>query len=83
MSVKIIGAPRQRVVKKVRKRSSDTSDVITEEQKYQKNLKWLKSHRYLTGEGGQNPGEEPSGNQTSSSRHTIVESVISNSNCYE
>jgi hypothetical protein len=44
MSVQIISAPKKKVAKKLRKRSSDNTDVISEEQEYQKKLKWLKDH---------------------------------------
>jgi len=66
MSVQIISAPKKKVVKKARKRSSDNSDVIAEEQEYQKKLKWLKDHGDLTGEEGKNPGDESSGDDASS-----------------
>jgi hypothetical protein len=66
MSVQIISAPKNKVVKKLRKRSSDNTDVLAEEQKYQKKLKWLKDHGDLTGEEENNHGDESSGNEASS-----------------
>jgi phosphoserine aminotransferase len=39
----------------------NTLDVSAEEMEYQKKLKWLKDHGELTGEEGNNPGEESSG----------------------
>lgn len=66
MSVQIISAPKKKVLKKQRKRSNDNSDVLVEEQEYQKKLKWLKDHGDLTGEEGKNPGDESSGDETSS-----------------
>ena len=66
MSVQIISAPKKKVVKKLQKRSSDNTDVLAEEQEYQKKLKWLKDHGELTGEEGNNPGEESSGDESAS-----------------
>jgi hypothetical protein len=51
------------VGKKLRKRSGQNSDVLAEEQECQKKLKWLKDYRDLTGEEGNNPGDESSGNE--------------------
>jgi hypothetical protein len=39
MSVQIISAPKKRVVKTLRNSTTDNSDVIAEEQEYQKKLK--------------------------------------------
>jgi hypothetical protein len=36
--------------------------MLAEEQKYQKKLKWLKDQGDLTGEEGNNPGDESSYN---------------------
>jgi hypothetical protein len=66
MSVQIISAPKKKVVKKLQKRTSDNTDVLAEEQEYQKKLKWLKDHGDLTREEGNNPGDEYSGNEASS-----------------
>ena len=71
------------LVKKRRKSSSATSDVITEDQENQKKLKWLKEYGELTEKEGKNAGEESSVDESSSTWHTIVESIISNINCYE
>jgi hypothetical protein len=66
MSVQIISAPKKKVVRKLRKRYSDNSDELAEEQECQKKLKWLKDHEDLTGEEGNNPGDKSSGNEASS-----------------
>jgi len=66
MSFQVISAPKKKVVKKLRKRSSENADVIAEEQEYQKKLRWLKDHGELTGEEGNNPGDESSGNEAAS-----------------
>jgi hypothetical protein len=50
----------------IRGQSSDNSDVIAEEQEYQRKLKWLKDHGDLTGEEEKNPGQESSRNEASS-----------------
>jgi hypothetical protein len=65
MSVQVISAPKKKVVKKLRKRTSDNTDVLAEEREYQKKLKWLKDHRDLTRDEGNNPGNESSGNEAS------------------
>jgi hypothetical protein len=39
-------------------------DVSAEEMDYQKKLKWLKDHVELTGEEGNNAGEDSSGNDS-------------------
>jgi hypothetical protein len=39
-------------------------DVSAEEMDYQKKLKWLKDYGELTGEDGNNPGEDSSGNDS-------------------
>ena len=62
MSVQVISAPK----KKLQKKPNNTSNVIVEKRKYQKKLKWLKDHGELTGEEGKNPGEESSGDKSSS-----------------
>ena len=66
ISVQIISAPKKKVVKKLRKRSSDNTDVLAEEQEYQKKLRWLKDHGDLTGEEENNRGDDSSGNEASS-----------------
>ena len=66
MSVQIISAPKKKVVKKLRKRSSDNTDVLAEEQEYQKKLKWLNDHGDLTGEEENNHGDDSSGDEASS-----------------
>jgi hypothetical protein len=63
----ISSAPNTRVAKKLRKRSSDNSDVIAQKQEYQRKVKWLNDHEEMTGEEVKDPGEEVSGNETSSS----------------
>ena len=50
----------------LQKKPNNTANVIAEEREYQKKLKWLKDHGELTGEEGKNPGEESSGNESSS-----------------
>jgi hypothetical protein len=60
MSVQFIFAPQKTPRKKVNK----ISDATAEEMEYQKKLKWLKDHGELTGEEGNNPGEESSGNES-------------------
>ena len=62
MSVQIISAPK----KKLQKKPNNTANVIAEEREYQKKLKWLKDHGELTGEEGNNPGEESSGDKSAS-----------------
>jgi aspartokinase len=42
ISVQVISIPKKRVVKKLCKRSSDTSDVNVVQKEFQKKLKWLK-----------------------------------------
>jgi hypothetical protein len=66
MSVKIISAPEKNPVKKLRRRSSDNTDVLAEEQDYQKKLKWLKYHGDLTGEEENTSGDESSDDEVSS-----------------
>jgi flagellar biosynthesis chaperone FliJ len=66
MSFQSISAPKKKMVKKLRKRSSDNSDVLAEEQEYRKKLKWLKEHGDLTGEEENNHGDESSGDEASS-----------------
>ena len=66
MSVQIISAPKKKVVKKLRKKSSDNNDELAEEKEYQKKLKWLKDHGDLTGEEGNNPGDDSSGDEVAS-----------------
>jgi phosphoserine aminotransferase len=44
--------------KSKKKTTINTLDVSAEEIDYQKKLKWLKDHGELTGEEGNNPGEE-------------------------
>ena len=82
-SVQIISAPKKKMLKKLRKWSSDNTDVLAEEQEYQKKLKWLKDHEDLTGEEENNPGDESSGDEASSTWHKAVESITINSNSYE
>jgi hypothetical protein len=65
MSVQIINALKKKVIKKLRKRSSDNSNILAEEQEYQKKLKWLKDHGDLTGEQGNNQGDKSSSNEAS------------------
>ena len=60
MSVQVICAPQ----KKSKKKTINTLDVSAEEMDYQKKLKWLKDHGELTGEEGNNPGEDSSGNDS-------------------
>ena len=60
MSVKVISAPK----KNLKKKPNNTANVIAEEREYQKKLKWLKDHGELTGEEGNNPGEESSGDKS-------------------
>ena len=43
----------------------------------------MKDHGELTGEEGKNSGEASSGDKSSSTWKIPVESIISNSNCYE
>jgi hypothetical protein len=50
--------------KSKKKPTINTLDVIAEEMDYQKKLKWLKDHGELTGEEGNNPGEDSSGNDS-------------------
>ena len=62
MSVQVISAPKR----KLQKKPNNTANVIAEEREYQKKLKWLKDHGELTGEEGNNPGEESSGDESAS-----------------
>jgi hypothetical protein len=66
MSIQIISAPKKKVIKKLCKRSNDNTDALAEEQEYQKKLKWLKGHGDLTGEEENDPGNDSSGNEASS-----------------
>jgi hypothetical protein len=61
MSVQVICAPQK---KPKRKTTINTLDVSAEEMDYQKKLKWLKDHGELTGEEGNTPGEDSSGNDS-------------------
>ena len=61
MSVQFICAPQKKSKKKT---TINTLDVSAEEMDYQKKLKWLKDHGELTGEEGNNPGEDSSGNDS-------------------
>jgi hypothetical protein len=60
MSSQIISVPKKKLFKKQLKRFSDKTDVLAEEQEYQKKVKWLKDHGDLTGVEGNNPGDEAS-----------------------
>jgi hypothetical protein len=60
MSVEVLCTPQ----KKPKKKTTITLDVSAEEMDYLKKLKWLKDHGKLTGEEGNNPGEESSGNDS-------------------
>jgi len=64
--VQIIIATKKKVFKKLQKRSSDNNDELAEEKEYQKKVKWLKDHGDLTGEEGNTPGDESSGDEASS-----------------
>jgi hypothetical protein len=59
MSVQVICAPQK---KSKKKNTINTLDVSAED--YQKKLKWLKDHGELTGEEGNTPGEDSSGNDS-------------------
>jgi hypothetical protein len=61
MPVQLICAPQKKAKKKA---TINTLDVSAKEMDYQKKLKWLKDHGELTGEEGNNPGEESSGNDS-------------------
>jgi hypothetical protein len=57
--------------KKPKKKTTiNTLDVSAEEMDHQKKLKWLKDHGEMTGEEGNNPGEDSSDND--SAWHTPV-----------
>jgi hypothetical protein len=62
----ISSAPNRRVANKLRKRFSDNSDVIAQKQEYQRKLKWLNDHEEMTGQQVNDPGEEFSADQASS-----------------
>jgi hypothetical protein len=61
MSVQVICAPQKKSKKKT---TINTLDVSAEEMDYQKKVKWLKNHVELTGEEGNNPEEDTSGNDS-------------------
>jgi hypothetical protein len=61
MSVQVICAPQKKQKKKT---TINKLDVSAEEMDYQKKLKWLKDYGELTGEEGNNPGEDSSGNDS-------------------
>jgi hypothetical protein len=57
----VICAPQKKQKKKT---TINTLDVSAEEMDYQKKLNWLKDHGELTGEEGNNSGEDSSGNDS-------------------
>ena len=56
MSVNVISSQKRAVAKTSRKKSNESSDIISEEKEYQNKLQWLKDHGDMTGDEGKNSG---------------------------